>query len=181
MIIESLLKQAGFCNHYSSSNIQLKLAYRYSKVVLELSLQHRILVENSSKLLGGLSWGFPGKESACNAGDPGSIPGSRRSPEGNGYALQHSPIEKSMDRGAWQGSYSLWGCKELNMADLLMHACRGLSVKNPLANEGDTGDAGDAGLIPGWGRFPWGVNGNPLQYFLPGKFQGQRSLVGYSP
>ena len=50
--------------------------------------------------------GFPGnsagKESACNAGDPGSIPGSGRSPgEGIGYALQYSWLENSMDRGAW--------------------------------------------------------------------------------
>ena len=59
MIIESLLKQAGFHNHYSSSNIQLKLAYHYSKVILELSLKHKILVENSSKLLVGLSWWHP--------------------------------------------------------------------------------------------------------------------------
>ena len=42
------------------------------------------------------------KESACNAGDPGSIPGSRRSPgEGNGNPLQYSCLENSMDRGAW--------------------------------------------------------------------------------
>ena len=35
-----------------------------------------------------------GKESACNAGDPGSIPGSRRSPgEGKGYLLQYSGLE----------------------------------------------------------------------------------------
>ena len=50
--------------------------------------------------------GFPGgsdsKESACNAGDPGSIPGSGRSPgEGNDYPLQYSCLENSMDRGAW--------------------------------------------------------------------------------
>ena len=49
---------------------------------------------------------FPGgsvdKESACNAGDLGSIPGSRRSPgEGNGNPLQYSCLEKSMDGGAW--------------------------------------------------------------------------------
>ena len=42
--------------------------------------------------------GFPGisagKESACNAGDPGSIPGLGRSPgEGNGYPLQYSSLE----------------------------------------------------------------------------------------
>ena len=49
---------------------------------------------------------FPGssddKESAYNAGDPGSIPGLGRSPgEGNGNLLQYSCLEKSMDRGAW--------------------------------------------------------------------------------
>ena len=50
--------------------------------------------------------GFPGgsngKESACNAGDPGSVPGSGRSPgEGNGYPLQYSCPENSMTMGAW--------------------------------------------------------------------------------
>ena len=44
-----------------------------------------------------------GKESACNAGDPGLIPGSGRSPgEGNGYPLQYFCLENSMDRRAWQ-------------------------------------------------------------------------------
>ena len=47
--------------------------------------------------------GSDGKESACNARDPGSISGSGRSPEeGNGNPLQHSCLENSMDRGAWQ-------------------------------------------------------------------------------
>jgi len=46
--------------------------------------------------------GFPGgsqyKESACNAGDPRSIPGLGKSPgEGNGYPLQYSCLENSMD------------------------------------------------------------------------------------
>ena len=53
--------------------------------------------------------GFPGssngKESALNAGDPGSIPWSGRSPlEGNGYPLQSSCLENSMDRGAWRAT-----------------------------------------------------------------------------
>ena len=53
--------------------------------------------------------GFPyssvGKESACNAGDPGSVPGSGRSPgEGNGNSLQYSCLENPMDRGAWQAA-----------------------------------------------------------------------------
>ena len=44
-----------------------------------------------------------GKESACNAGDPGLIPGSGRSPgEGKGYPFQYYCLKNSMDREAWQ-------------------------------------------------------------------------------
>ena len=51
--------------------------------------------------------GFPdgsgGKESSCNVGDSGSIPELGRSPgEGNGYSLQYSCLENSLDRGACQ-------------------------------------------------------------------------------
>ena len=47
--------------------------------------------------------GSDGKESACNAGDPGSLLGLGRSPgEGNGNPLQYSFLENSMDRRAWQ-------------------------------------------------------------------------------
>ena len=46
--------------------------------------------------------GSDGKASAYNAGDPGSVPGSGRSPgEGNGSPLQYSCLENPMDRGAW--------------------------------------------------------------------------------
>ena len=42
-----------------------------------------------------------GKESVCSAEGPSSIPGSKRSPgEGNGYSLQYSWLENSMDREA---------------------------------------------------------------------------------
>ena len=56
------------------------------------------------------SMSFPGdsdnKESACNAGDPGSVPGWGRSPgEGNGYPLLYSCLENPMDRGAWQATF----------------------------------------------------------------------------
>ena len=47
--------------------------------------------------------GSDGKESTCNAGDPGSIPGSGRSSgEGNGNPHQYSCLENFMDRGTWQ-------------------------------------------------------------------------------
>ena len=46
--------------------------------------------------------GSDSKASACNAGDPGSIPGLERSPgEGNGNPLQYSYLENPMDGGAW--------------------------------------------------------------------------------
>ena len=45
--------------------------------------------------------GSDGKASACNAGDPGSFPGSGPSPgEGNGNPLQHTCLENRMDGGA---------------------------------------------------------------------------------
>ena len=56
-----------------------------------------------------VKWGFPGgseiKASASNAGDPGSISRSGRSPgEENGNPLQDSCLENPMDREAWQAT-----------------------------------------------------------------------------
>ena len=49
--------------------------------------------------------GSAGKDSACNVGDPGSIPGSRRAPgEGNSKPLWVSCLGNVMDRGAWQAT-----------------------------------------------------------------------------
>ena len=49
--------------------------------------------------------GSDGKASACNAGDPGLISGSGRSPgEGNDYILRYSCLENSMDRGVRQAT-----------------------------------------------------------------------------
>ena len=50
----------------------------------------------------GFSGGSDSKESACNAGDPGSVPGLGRLPgEGHGNPLQYSYLENPMDGGAW--------------------------------------------------------------------------------
>ena len=57
-----------------------------------------VLLKNSRDFPGGAN----GKESACNAGNLGSIPGSGSSPgKGSSYPLQHSWLENPMDRGAW--------------------------------------------------------------------------------
>ena len=56
-------------------------------------------------LLLGFPGGSDGKESACNVGDLGLIPGSGRFPgEGNDNPLQYSCLENPMDRGAWWAS-----------------------------------------------------------------------------
>ena len=67
----------------------------------------------------GFPGGLDGKESACNAGDPGSIPGLVRSPgEGNSNPLQYYCLENPMNRGAWLG-YSPWGRKESDTTERL--------------------------------------------------------------
>ena len=51
----------------------------------------------------GFAGGSEDKASACNAGDPGLIPGWGRSPGGgHGNPLQYSCLENPMDRGAWR-------------------------------------------------------------------------------
>ena len=72
----------------------------FSKYVLMNNCQ-----DNKIGVGGILNAGFPGgsdgKECTCNAGNPGSIPGPERSHrERNGYPLQYSCLEDSMDRGA---------------------------------------------------------------------------------
>ena len=53
----------------------------------------------------GFPCGSAGKESACNAGGLGLIPGLGRSlGEENGYPLQYNCLENSMDRGVWQAT-----------------------------------------------------------------------------
>ena len=69
-----------------------------------------------------LSIGFPtgsdGKESFCNVGDLGSIPGLGRCPGGgHGNPPQYSCLENPHGQRSLEG-YSLWGLKESDMTDL---------------------------------------------------------------
>ena len=65
----------------------------------------------------GVPGGSAGKESTCNAGNLGLIPGLGRSPrEGHGNLLHYSCLENSMDRGAWQAT--VHGVTELDMTEL---------------------------------------------------------------
>ena len=71
----------------------------------------------------GFPGGLDGKESTCNAGDLGSIPGLGRSPGGgHGNPLQYSCLENLMDREAWWAAVQQ-GDKELDMTQGLSTAC----------------------------------------------------------
>ena len=75
-----------------------------SQCFIQSLLRERVFFGKRS-LIYELPWWFSRKESACNAGDVGSIPGSGRSSgEGNGDPLQNSCLGNSMDRGAWQAT-----------------------------------------------------------------------------
>ena len=72
------------------------------------------------KIHKGFPGGSDGKEYACNAGDPGLFPGLGRYPgEGNGNPLQHSYLENSMHRGAWQSTDHAWHCKQSDTTERL--------------------------------------------------------------
>ena len=78
-----------------------------SSRLAEFDVVTQLLSETTARVKSAFicSMGFPAgsdsKESACNAGDPGSVLGSGKSTgEGNGYPLQNSCLENFMDRGA---------------------------------------------------------------------------------
>ena len=120
--------------------------------------------------------GFPdsstGEESACNAGDPGSIPELGRSPGGgHGNPLQCSCLENPRDRGAWQATVQgvarvRHDCATKPAPLWLHHRASQVApvVKNPPVN---ADGVRDLGLILGWGRSPGRGHGNPLQCSCP--------------
>ena len=126
--------------------------------------------------------GFPGssdgKESACNAGDPGLIPGSGRSPGGrNGNLLQYSCLENPHGQRSLVG-YNPWGHKESDTSEGLrtaQHLYSGL----PWWLSGK--ESAWQCRRPWIRKIPWRRKWQPTPVFLPGKSHRQRSLVGYSP
>ena len=117
---------------------------------------HKLLFMHSHIL------GFPGgsddKESPCNAGDLGSIPGSGRSPgKRNGYPLQYSDLETM---GSQRVGHD-WVTFTFT-----------LGLRQWLSGKECACDTGDAGSIPGWGRSPREGNGTLLQYSCLGNSMG---------
>ena len=106
--------------------------------------------------------GFPdssvGKESTCNEGDLGSIPGLGRSPgEGKGYPLQYSGLENSMD------SIVHGAAKSQTLVSDFHYAIKFSGLPRKLSGKESAGNARNSGSVPGPGRSPGEGNGNPLQ------------------
>ena len=93
-----------YSSHFSDCQILKILAAHY----IDESIRKWVLYNL------GLPGGSVSKESACNAGDSGSVLGSGRSPGENGNPLQYSCLENPMDRGGWwatvHGVAKSWTC-----------------------------------------------------------------------
>ena len=78
-----------------------------------------------------------GKESTCNTGDSGSIPGLRRSPKGgHGNPLQYSRLENPMDRGAWWATVHRVAKSRTQLKLLACITCVGLIRMCSFSNQG---------------------------------------------
>ena len=76
-----------------------------SPVRLYVTLIYSCLIFGCCYTFPGFPCGSDGNESACSAGDPGSIPGSGRFPgKGNGKSHQYSYVGNPMNRGAWRAT-----------------------------------------------------------------------------
>ena len=138
-------------------------------------------------------WGFPGgsddKESACNSGDLGSIPGSGRSPgEGNGNPPQFSCLENPHGQRSLVGC-SPWDHKELDTTEWLTLSLFHIYIIYisyisyiyiiyisyiyiPAVQET---------WVLSWVRkILWKTEWQPTPVFLPGEFHEQRNLADYS-
>ena len=133
-----------------------------------------------------LPGGSGGKESGCNARDPGLIPGSVRSHgEGNGYPLQYSCLENSMDRGpCWS---TVHGSQRVRQYSLRVRNTKqltlswgfpdGASGKEPICQRRKH-KRQRRGFDPKVRKIPWRRARQPTPVFLPGESHGQRNLVG---
>ena len=108
----------------------------------------------------GFLGGQDSKESACNAGDLGSVLGLGRSPgEGHDNPLQYSCLENSMDRGAWHAT--VHGVTHNWATNTHTHTHQDI-LGFPDGSDGKESacNVEDLGLIPGSGRFPGEGNGH---------------------
>ena len=136
----------------------------------------------------GFPGGSDGKESTCNAGDLCSISGLGRSPgEGHGSPVQYSFLENFMGRGAWWATIQSMGLQRVRHEWVTEHI-----HTHPLMWGFPSGAGGKEPTCqcrrckrlvfdPWVGKIPRRRQWYPTPVFFPGKFHGQRSLMGYSP
>ena len=141
----------------------------------------------------GFPCGWAGKESVCNAGDLGSIPGLGRSlGEGNGYPLQNSGLENSMDcivRGVAKSQTQQW----LSLSLVYYISEKAMATHSstvvweiPWTEEpGKLQSMGSRRVRHNWATslslftfMHWRRKWQPTPVFLPGESQRQGSLVG---
>ena len=137
-------------------------------------------------MVGVYGWGFPGhsngKESACNVGNPGLIPGwGRSSGEGNGKPLQCSCLEKSMDRRA--------GWATVHGVEKSWTWLSDITIIITGVNSGPGGKESACqcrrcrshGFDPWVGKIPWRRKWKPTPVVLAWRIPWTEEPVGYSP
>ena len=122
------------------------------------------------------------KVSACSAGDPGSIPGSGRSPgEGNGNPLQYSCLGNPMDRGAWWATVRGVAKSRTRLSNFT-HSGGTWRLASPEAGKGDSGAAGlPSSRSPGFVPLPRPLSELALlceQWVAPSCFLAAPLLIG---
>ena len=153
-------------------------------LTIPLYTAHLIFWFNLSKLQTSVYFlGFPsgsdGKESACNEGDLGSIPGlGRSSGEGNGYPLQYSGLETSMDyihspcgsqrvRHHWM-TFTRWHAYPTIMEVLGLKVIFKLKKKKRCKTEIlPRCHTKDVQVVPPWGKEEWMRSRGPTSVSSP--------------
>ena len=120
------------------------------------------------------------KNPPANAGDLGSIPGSRRS-SGGGHSnpLQYSCLENPMDRGAWWATVhgvtkSQTQLKQISMQHVLSFTQESMGLPWWLISKESACQCRRLGFDPWVEKMPWRRKQQPTPVFLPGKSHGQR-------
>ena len=108
-----------------------------------------------------------------------SLGGGKSSGKGNDYPLLYSCLTNSQDRGASRATVHGVTKSQTLLSDFHFHLI--LELWWWLSGKESACKAGEAGSIPGSGRFPGGRHGDPLHYSCLENPHGQRSLAGYGP
>ena len=115
-LLPSILSVFKLSQHQGLFNcLQLSVVYLHQVAKYKNIYTYLLYTQVASRRLSG-------KESACNAGNLGLIPGSGRSPGGgHGNPLQYSYLEKPMDRGVWQATFHKVVRSQTPLRQISMH------------------------------------------------------------